>query len=111
MISVLNQVMEVTDIEHRILRVIRMERRDPEWPNSSKRPLKVKCNDIDAKFKFLKKAYKLKETDDELVEEIRISNDRTPQEPEKYRQGQSWRLGRKEVKLHLSVHLSVKISP
>ena len=72
MISVLNQVMEVPDIEHRILRVIRKERKDPEWPNSSKRPLKVKCNDTDAKFKFLKKAYKLKESDDELMKEKRI---------------------------------------
>ena len=84
-ISILNQVMEVRDIEHKILKVIRMGRRDPESTNLFKRPLKVKFNDIDTKFKFLQKAYKLRELEDESMKEIRISNDRTPQESDKYR--------------------------
>ena len=81
-ISILNHVMDVPNIEEKVVKVLRMGR----WEQGKdKRPIKVVFSEPDIKFKFLLKAYKLRESEDEFMNTIQIGSDRTPQEVERRR--------------------------
>ena len=80
--SILNYLMVVPNIEEKLVKVLRMGR----WnQDKDKRPIKVVFSDPDTKFKFLLKAYKLRESEDEFMKSVQIGNDRTPQEVERRR--------------------------
>ena len=80
--KVLNLIMVLPDLRDKISRIIRTGRFDSE---SAMRPIKVIFKEIDTKYKFLQKAYKLKDVQDDQFKDVRISDDRTPQQIRKYR--------------------------
>ena len=57
------------------------------WQNDqTRRPLRTVLSDSNLKYMFIQKAYKIKQSEDELVKNVRLSSDRTPREIEQYKE-------------------------
>ena len=81
-LKVLNFLLDMDNIESKIVKVVRMGK----WEDEKIRPIKVVLTDPDTKYKFLQKSYKLSEADDEILKRVRISPDRTPSEIQRYKE-------------------------
>ena len=92
-VKVLRVLADNEEIEDKIVKAVRMGRWSKE---SNKHPIKVVCKDVDTKFNFLQKSYRLKIDKDEVIKTVRIGTDRTPEEQRKY----------KELKLELDRRIS-----
>ena len=78
-LKVLNSILKLGDIETKVKRVIRLGRKRSE---ETSRPIKVVFDEPDTKYKFLQSAYKIQNSDDEMIKKVQIANDRTPKEIE-----------------------------
>ena len=81
-LKVLNSILKLGDIETKVKRVIRLGRKRSE---ETSRPIKVVFDEPDTKYKFLQSAYKIQNSDDEMIKKVQIANDRTPKEIEEYK--------------------------
>ena len=82
-LKVLRALQVVDNIQDKIVSVLRMGR----WQNDqTRRPLRIVFSDPNLKYMFIQKAYKIKQSEDELVKNVRLSSDRTPREIEQYKE-------------------------
>lgn len=80
--TMLNQLQIETEEEYTIDRVIRLGAKHAQ-PEENPRPARVILSNLEAKKQILKNWYKFKESNDELVKKIALSNDLTPKDRQK----------------------------